>query len=104
MYEVFITESVSLFSKSLELKTKAKLVHEVDLLKTYGSLLKMPHSKKITNNLYELRIRGKQEVRIFYCIKNEKIFLLHGFLKKTQKIPRKEITTAEARIKLLAER
>ena len=54
----------------------------------------MPYSKRITANLYELRIRGQQEVRIFYTINNGTAFLLHGFIKKTNKTTKREIETA----------
>lgn len=57
----------------------------------------MPHAKKITQHVYELRIRGHQEVRIFYTIQDDIVFLVHGFIKKTQKTPKKETETAQKR-------
>lgn len=56
--------------------------------------MKPPDVKKIDRNLYELRIRGQEAVRIFYTKTIEGYFLLHAFKKKTQKIPRKEFKTA----------
>ena len=79
----------------------AKTSHTIDLLKENGSFLKMPHSKKIKVNLYELRIRGEQEIRIFYTFKKRNIYLLHAFQKKSQKTPKKEIQIALKRLKLL---
>ena len=61
----------------------------------------MPHTKKVTSDLYELRIRGRQEIRIFYSFVKQDIYLLHVFIKKQQKIPRKEIEIAQTRLKLL---
>ena len=54
----------------------------------------MPHSKKITGDLFELRIRGRQEIRILYTFYRSQIILLHGFIKKTPKIPPKELKIA----------
>lgn len=61
----------------------------------------MPHSKKITNNLFELRIRGRQEIRIFYIIGKGTATLLHLFVKKTQKTPIGEILAAQKKLKAL---
>jgi len=58
----------------------------------------MPHVKKVSRLLYELRVRGEQEVRIFFTIQDEKVFFIHGFIKKTQKTPRWEIEIAEKRL------
>ncbi|MHA1658559.1 MAG: type II toxin-antitoxin system RelE/ParE family toxin [Promethearchaeota archaeon] len=51
--------------------------------------------------LFELRIRGKQEVRIFYTFHKSQIILFHGFVKKSQKIPKKEIRVAFQKLKQL---
>ena len=55
----------------------------------------MPYSRQIQTNLYELGISGKQEIRVFYCFHNNQIYLLHAFIKKTQKTPHREIDTAQ---------
>ncbi|MBT3864973.1 type II toxin-antitoxin system RelE/ParE family toxin [Candidatus Peregrinibacteria bacterium] len=61
----------------------------------------MPHSKKIDDKLFELRIRGKKEVRIIYCFYRNTIILLHAFVKKTQKIPKRSILVAKNRLNSL---
>jgi len=63
--------------------------------------LTMPHSKQMPGNLFELRMRGHQEVRIFYCFHKGTICLLHGFIKKSQKTPGKELRRAQAKRKAL---
>jgi phage-related protein len=55
----------------------------------------MPHSKYLDDGLLELRIRGQREIRIFYCFHNNKAFLLHSFIKKTQKTSGKELSAAK---------
>lgn len=89
------------FIKSLNPKTISKIASEIDLLRQHGPLLVMPYSKRLTQDLYELRIRGKQEVRIIYGFKGRNIYLLHGFKKKTQKTPAKEIETSRKRFAIL---
>lgn len=86
------------FISKLQKPTIAKVLHSINLLEQFGSHLNLPHSKKISTNLHELRIKGKQEVRIFYIIKSNQAILIHGFIKKTNKIPKKEIATATRKL------
>lgn len=94
-------ESLENFIKSLEKPTVAKILRTIDLLELFGHRLGMPHTKRISEQLFELRIKGKQEVRIFYTFYKNKIVLLHGFIKKSAKIPKKEINNALAKLKHL---
>lgn len=90
------------FIKKQRPQAKAKIAHTIKLLKLYGNKLGMPHSKALGSGLYELRIRGKEELRIIYCfLKQKTIYLLHGFNKKTQQIPQKELDTALKRMRNL---
>ncbi|SRR5258708_28196150 len=87
------------FIKSLESSTLLKVGNVIDLLEIHGNILRMPFSKKITKEIYELRIRGTEEIRIFYSFQSDRrIYLLHGFKKKSQKTPRKEIEIANKRL------
>ncbi|MDO8499281.1 MAG: type II toxin-antitoxin system RelE/ParE family toxin [bacterium] len=89
------------FIISLEKPTHAKVLHMIDLLEQFGSVLGMPHSKKISPRLFELRVRGVQEVRIIYAFHNGAVMLLHGFIKKAQKIPTKELRLAYYKLRSL---
>lgn len=82
------------FIKSLEPSTIAKITHTLDLLEKYGPHLGMPHSKKLVGDIYELRIKGKQEIRILYTFIERSICLLHAFKKQRQRTPIKEISIA----------
>lgn len=86
------------FINTLSKPTKSKIIRSVELLESYGVQVGMPHVKKIDKNLYELRIRGTEEVRILFTKEKDQIYLLHGFRKKKMKIPSKEIVTAKNRI------
>jgi len=89
------------FIKSLQKPTIAKVLRVIDLLEIFGPKLGTPHTKKISARLFELRVIGKQEIRIFYTFHKSQTFLLHGFVKKSQKIPQKEIKVAFQKLKLL---
>lgn len=85
------------FFKKQQPHARSKITHLIDLLSTYGNTLGLPHSKAMGNGLYEMRIRGKEELRIFYCFKQKNIYLLHAFKKQTQKTPKKELGIAVQR-------
>ena len=92
--EIIIQQKVQSFILSLEPDAKKKIARDMDLLEKYSYLLGMPNSKRLHNNLYELRIRGQQEVRLFYCFYNGGIYMVHGIIKKTEKLPRREFKIA----------
>lgn len=93
---------VEKFINSLEKSARAKLAHKLLLLEEYGIELSMPHAKPMGRGLYELRVRGKTEIRIFYVfVKARRIYLLHGFVKKTQETPTKEINIAMERKRVI---
>lgn len=90
------------FIKKQQSQAKAKIVHSVKLLRQHGNRLGIPHSKALGSGLYELRIRGKEELRILYCFSAQKtIYLLHGFKKQTEETPQRELTVALKRMKEL---
>ena len=100
--ETFETRSgdkvVDDFVKNQQPQAKAKIAHTVNLLEKHGNRLGMPHSKALGSGLFEMRIRGKEEIRILYCFKDRTIWLLHGFKKQTQQTPQKEINIAIQRM------
>lgn len=92
---------VAEFIKKQQPQAIAKIAHLVDLLEVHGSLFGMPHAKKLETNIYELRVRGKEEIRIIYGFKGKTIYILHGFKKQKQKTPQKEIAIARQRYMFL---
>jgi phage-related protein len=59
---------VQKFFDSLTVDTRSKLMRQIDLLEEYGHDLGMPHTKSMGDGLTELRVRGKQEVRVLYFL------------------------------------
>lgn len=97
----FFHKDIKIFVKTLEISTQAKVGRGIDLLEQFGQNLGMPHSKAITSGIFKLRIRGTQEVRLFYTFHDDTIIFLHGFIKKSEKTPLREINTAIKRKSLL---
>ena len=94
-------QKVDDFIKNLEYSTGTKVGRHIDLLKQFGNQLRMPYSKSLGNALFELRCSGQQEIRIIYTFHTGQAILLHGFIKKTQKTPAKEIEIATHKLKTL---
>ena len=94
------------FINSLEIKAQSKVKDSIKLLQVFGICLGLPHVKKLTGTqLWELRILGSDSIRILYVAVTEKTFvLLHGFKKKKDKTPPKEIKTALDRLAELRSR
>ena len=84
------------FINSLENKQKIKVFHIFKLIIEYGINSIPQHIKKLAGTpLWEIRILGKDNIRILYIIpRKETILLLHGFIKKTQRTNPKEINIA----------
>lgn len=88
------------FVKKQQPQARSKVAHNVRLLRQYGNLLGLPHSRTLGRKLYELRIRGREEIRIFYCFVGQRtIYLLHAFKKQKKETPQKELDLALSRIK-----
>ena len=63
--------------------------------------LDLPQAKKVSRDLFEIRIKLKGEYRGFYAyIGKFGIVVLHFFRKKTQKTPVKDLELAQRRLKL----
>ncbi len=98
--EYYATESgtspVREFLLGLDKKTYARFLKSFDLLKERNVQAREPLVKHIEGKLWELREESNTNIyRILYVFfTGKRIVLLHGFTKKTQKTPRREIELA----------
>jgi len=61
--------------------------------------LGLPLVEKVDTDLWEVRSHISDGIcRIFFTVCQETMVLLHGFVKKSQKIPSKEMETAKRRL------
>jgi len=105
--EYYVTDNgkypVKDFVDSLSPVGKAKYIFISDLLEQYGIAVREPYVKAIKGKrkLFEMRIKDKSNIhRIIYFVYTGKtLILLHGFTKKTQRTPAKDIRIAETRMK-----
>ena len=95
----YITSSgrspVEEFIQALPEGTRLEFLDAVSLL-SQGKLLAMPLSRNLSSirpGLHELRFRDRAgQVRVAYFLKKqEAIYFIHAFRKKTQEIPRRDL-------------
>ena len=94
------------FLETLSEKHHAKVIRDLELLEEFGKDLGGGYISNIKGKLWELRICFAGDIsRIMYFIHKGSIFvMLHGFIKKTQKTPNREIDIALSRMKDYLER
>jgi phage-related protein len=61
----------------------------------------MPHTRALNNGLFEIRAKADEGIgRAFFCTMiGRRIVILHGFIKKTDKTPKRELDIARSRQK-----
>ena len=93
------TYPVEEFILNSEIKMQAKIFKMLDLLSERGTELREPYSAPLEDGIFELRIiQGSNIARVLYFfVIGKKIILTNGFIKKTNKTPRKEILLAKSR-------
>jgi phage-related protein len=91
-------EPVREWLKSLD-QDDRKIVGEDVKLVQFRWPLGMPLVRKMESDLWEVRTRlsNRQIARILFTIRGNEMALLHGFIKKSQKTPVKELSLARTR-------
>lgn len=90
------------FIRLLQANERAKFQRLHIMLEQYGAAAGMPYVKKVHPKLWELRLRGRREIRFLFSQSGSTIFFLHGFVKKTNKILLHEIKVADERLKKIS--
>lgn len=91
---------VEVFLNSLAKQHRAKVVARIRLLEELGVDLPFPYSSQVRGRIRELRARfARDRIRILYFADSRRWFiLLHGVLKRTEKLAEPDIRIAEARM------
>ena len=99
---------VTFYSKKVENKTLsfpkgilANLLHVMEMIEEFGPALGIPYTAPLGGGLFEIRAKGEEGIgRSLSCaVKGKEIIVLHSFVKKSQKIPKKELDLARNRMK-----
>ena len=81
----------------------ANFLHILEMIEEFGPALGKPHTAPMGGGLFEIRAKGREGIgRAFFCaVKGQEIVILHSFIKKTQRTPKKELEKARRRLKEL---
>lgn len=79
----------------------ARFLRYAERMEAYGPDLGMPHTRAMGQGLFELRLKAAEGIsRVFYCtLVGRRIVMLHQFVKKSEKTPRRELDIARTRMK-----
>lgn len=82
-------------------KVKAKFSHIFEILEEHGIFVGKPYIAPLEDKLYEIRVEQNTNIYriVYFAYTGKRFILLHGFEKKTQKTPKKEIKLALERFK-----
>ncbi len=95
----FFNKRTRKFSESLDKTLQAPVEAYFNLLSKEGYLLEMPHSRALGGGLFELRVINLVHVRFCYAFHEGAVWLLHGFIKKTDKIPMGDMEYARKQLR-----
>lgn len=79
----------------------ASFLRITERIETSGPNRGLPYTRAFGNGLFEIRAKGPEGIgrAFFCCIVDRQVVILHGFIKKTQKTPDKELRIARKRLK-----
>ena len=72
-------------------------------MRLYGNQVGEPQTKSLDDGLFEIRAKGAEGIGrgIFCYMMGKRVYILHVFVKKSDKIPQKELDIARNRLKEL---
>ena len=80
---------------------QASFTRIAEQMTAHGPNLGMPYTRAMKEGLFEIRAKGREGIgRAFFCtLIGRRIVILHGFIKKTEQTPTRELKIARQRLK-----
>ena len=81
------------FLDSIDDRMRAKMLLSIRIIKENGPLVRLPYSEEIEDGIFELRAKSGTNISriLYFFVVGRKIILTNGFIKKTQKTPKKKL-------------
>jgi phage-related protein len=88
------------FLNGLDARTQARFLRSIEQLRLRNVQAREPLVRHLEDKLWELREESQTNIYrlIYFFFTARRIVFLHGFQKKTQKTPRREIELAQLRL------
>lgn len=85
--------------RTLPVEDKRKLGHDLALVQ-YGWPIGMPLCRALGDGLWEVRsnLPSRRIARVLFFVREGRIGIVHGFVKKTQRTPREDLMLARQRM------
>ncbi len=79
---------------------RSKIIRNMALLEELGLSVREPYVKPLGDKLYEVRAKDPNGIYrvIYFAFTGKRFIMLHGFTKKTQKTPKKDLELAKKRM------
>ena len=99
----FLNQKVEAETLAFPAGILANFLHILEMIEDFGPALGKPHTAPLGAGLFEIRAKGREGIgRALFCtVKGQEIVILHSFIKKTQRTPKKELEKARRRMKEL---
>ncbi len=80
---------------------RASFIRIAERMTDTGPNLGMPYTRAMGDGLFEIRAKGQEGIgRAMFCtLVGRRVVVLHGFIKKTEQAPAKDLDTARRRMK-----
>lgn len=107
-YTPLVNWKITFYSSSLQEEILAlpagfvaRFLRYTERMEHFGPNLGMPHTRSLGRGLFELRLIAAEGIaRVCYCtLVGRRIVMLHQFVKKSRKTPKRELEVALRRMK-----
>jgi len=98
----FLDDTVMETMMGMPADIRASFRRIVEMIGTFGlQRMREPHVKHLEGPVWEMRMKGKDGIAraAYVTASGQRVVVVHVFVKKTQKTPRREIETALRRAK-----
>ena len=88
--------------EALPVTLRARLLRLLETVENVGlEALRAPHVRYLDGKLWELRVRAEGGIArgIYVTVAGRRVVVLHVFAKKSQRTPRRALTTARERMR-----
>jgi phage-related protein len=99
---VYLNDAVRAEVESLSADLQAKFRRIVELIQSRGlERTREPYVKHLDGRLWEMRLKGRDNIArvIYVAASGRRLVVLHAFIKKTDKTPRRALEIAKERAK-----
>lgn len=102
---VYLNEDVRAEVEALSADLRGKFRRVVELIRSKGlERVREPYVKHLEDRLWEMRLIGRDNIArvVYVAASGRRVVVLHAFIKKTEKTPRRALEIARARAKEVA--